>query len=638
MDPLTFFRFYGWIGGLALLLILTGSFIWRAQYVPPPDKATLLAYIEEYERQTREHLGPPVPERHHELSRYFEDRERTPLNAVPNLLGAAGFDLWMQRHGDALEELAQLGTEGITNHMMFDPVLRGAPARNDMPNLLILQNRARVHLLLSRRAAEREDWDTALRHLRYAAHVGTPVRFHYVIGHLIAVATRNMAYHGYLRLLGHDLPAEVLQQALADLEELRATDPVFDEWVRTSEGAMMLRHLLSFEFEEYQDLGQPTQIPAYGFRYMNLLNAVLRAISHREHLTTPSLRRYAERHSGLLDDWDGFVPLGVLDQTAREGLRWTHTAGVTRFLRRIAENEPEFVNKYILDMPFDFPEGDAWTRTVYLAGYSPPRHFEVSETRARTTQTSGEFARQAFAARLHLLRTGEWPETTLEQAEVARIIAEVADRADKPFLPLQSRVHEGPLDPVLTSMWLRSKTPAGFASSFSGEELPDGRLSFWARFDSNIPARELLGLAGQFEPVAEHMKIYLDSTRSSWSPGETPLRATRSARDELWERLLGEGVPSPAVLYPDPQYYDTADIVRRLARFYLDEGPKDTQLRTLANRISVHVEGTLHPPEDVRILWSPGPDGRDGRGRIPYDPTNGTRSAGDIIVFPERFQ
>lgn len=42
-------------------------------------------------------------------------------------------------------------------------------------------------------------------------------------------------------------------------------------------------------------------------------------------------------------------------------------------------------------------------------------------------------------------------------------------------------------------------------------------------------------------------------------------------------------------------------------------------------------------PEKALVIWSPGPDGMDDGGRIVYDPTNGTISGGDLVVFPEGY-
>jgi len=45
----------------------------------------------------------------------------------------------------------------------------------------------------------------------------------------------------------------------------------------------------------------------------------------------------------------------------------------------------------------------------------------------------------------------------------------------------------------------------------------------------------------------------------------------------------------------------------------------------------------INSPQEFVALYSPGPDCDDDGGVIAYDPTNGTISSGDIIVYPEGF-
>jgi hypothetical protein len=45
----------------------------------------------------------------------------------------------------------------------------------------------------------------------------------------------------------------------------------------------------------------------------------------------------------------------------------------------------------------------------------------------------------------------------------------------------------------------------------------------------------------------------------------------------------------------------------------------------------------INAPQEFVAIYSPGPDGDDDGAMITYDPTNGTNSDGDIIVYPEGF-
>jgi len=64
-----------------------------------------------------------------------------------------------------------------------------------------------------------------------------------------------------------------------------------------------------------------------------------------------------------------------------------------------------------------------------------------------------------------------------------------------------------------------------------------------------------------------------------------------------------------------------------------NDGPE----RTPGQPHAVRVTATLKAPARALAIWSPGPDGRDNGGRITYDPTNGTFSGGDVIVYPEGY-
>ncbi|MCL5271635.1 MAG: hypothetical protein M1457_14020 [bacterium] len=52
---------------------------------------------------------------------------------------------------------------------------------------------------------------------------------------------------------------------------------------------------------------------------------------------------------------------------------------------------------------------------------------------------------------------------------------------------------------------------------------------------------------------------------------------------------------------------------------------------------AIRLTAKLRAPARVLAVWSPGPDGRDDGARLAYDPTNGTVSPGDIIVYPQGY-
>jgi len=61
---------------------------------------------------------------------------------------------------------------------------------------------------------------------------------------------------------------------------------------------------------------------------------------------------------------------------------------------------------------------------------------------------------------------------------------------------------------------------------------------------------------------------------------------------------------------------------------YLSEAPKDY----LSQNSRDPLQYIVTPSGDSYVLYSVGPDGKDGLGVVPYDPTNGTTSPGDMII------
>ncbi len=643
MSALDFLKTYGWIGLLAALVIAVPILIGNLQEIPPPDRETLLAYMLHHEERIFEEYGPPLPERYFELMAQLEETD-PPTLTVGSGMGTAGLDTWTERYGHIMSELNQLDRQGIANRPLEEAIAERTPETwwpAGRPNYLLIQTRARIHRNLALRAMENGDWDEALLHLKHAAYTGTPVQVHSLIGHLIAVATRTMAYGGYMHLLAYELPEQVIEQTLADLEELSATDPDFDTLARVGvSGGEMTGWLLAHDTIANGKQGERLDIP-FTYRAMYLAGAHVDAVEARDRLQSSSLRRYADRRRRTVEESED-LPEDLLPRLA---LRWTAIPGMVRFLKTVARDETVLYED--LAIPEELLEqGDRWTLAVYLSQPFLTRpNLEVASTRNRMMMTHRALVVEALEARLHYKQTGEWPEVPpLEEPEVLRILAEDTQRDTGPYQPLQWRRLDGTPSLLQTAALVAQKTPVMYPSqrAFSVFE-QDGETRFMAGFPTSLPADYMLSLPGQFEPFAENVQATI---RPPWMTRSADIHAgqqidpallehpppdtVRSGDRENWEKYLGEDAPIPAPL--------TAEYAERMASVHADPGEHPRDLLHFAERVLLIIEGDLKLPEEPRILWSPGPDGLDGGGKIPYDPTNGTLSAGDIIVFPERFQ
>ena len=625
----------------AIILALTAS-VWailNMQRIPPPHGETVRDYMASYEAGIHEHHGPPIPERFHEILAEWDKHGHNPLAVSGRGLGTAGLDRWLQERGQELEELARLSTEGITNHLTFSRFrLDGeVPWRHQDPaSYLMLIGRGSIHRALAVQAMEAAVWEEALRQLRYHAEIGNPLRVHSLNGSRAARLNRDSAYRGYLLLLAHDVPREVLEQGLADLRELQETDPVWDDWILHSERNRLANHLLMPTGKVQDPLEAEWLDLPHDVRFDYLMGGAAAAILQVEELRTPRLRRFAERHHSLVEAIVEQPYHSTTDVVTRTGWRWTITPGFARFVRGVIESEPALFDDYLV--PFEeLDRSGKWTSAVYLGAgdWRALPYVDDYFAGMRNTQTLGALTRQAYENRLHYEDTGEWPETELEPGEVSSIMEDYKDQDQAPYLPLQSRVLQGPLSPVHMGILLRQTTPLAFLRPGDIRVyLDDGVLTFSAVFPTQLPAERMLRLPEYFETYASELEASIVTTGHIDWTGFPPPPSDQEM--EFWDKYVGVDAPMPAPL--TREHAENMARVHEAMWSYTAEHDYSHALLGLARKTVLQITGTLHPPEDVRVLWSPGPDGVDGRAAVPYDPTNGTLSTGDIIVFPERFR
>ncbi len=639
---------YGWIGGVVLAVLLAGSVVWRAQRIPPPDTETLQAVVNYYESEMLEVFGPPSTSRYAELAWTLGLPLLDTKEIIRRGVVSHEFNNWAGAHREALDEIGRLAaSENIYPVFMQDSEAGHAERIfSEGPDL------ARAYRLMASAATQEEDWDEALLRLRHSAQSSDPIRFRFQLGHLSSVAGRATGYEGYYSILAHDLPAIALEQALSDLQALQTTEPAFDEWHRLAMQAGRAYGLLRYAGQDTVRNPLPPAVPLdHRIRHRYLAKARRLAAIAAGDFESPSLRRYAER---LRADIDPEQPFDELEwaEGSGERVRWTFVPADVRFLREAAEAEPALFKDMAL--PDHLLETiDRWTLAVYVGSF-PNWRAPNTEVPPRLTLTEGELLRTAFDARLQYSQAGTWPETVLGDGEFERIVNEYRHRTDSPYLPIQSRIIEGELPRVHFKLLLRRELGTAARSADVELTFDDDPFRFRLTYPTDLTAAQMLDLRDALGPFTEKLEAKIIPPQVTLPrqigcivlPEEFPWPDDVSSSDDdsqstldyrppppvniYWAAYVGPGTPMPSPLTPE-----TAE---RMAHVRTTIGDRERRFRIWADGVKIVAEGVLAPPEDVRILWSPGPDGLDGRGEIPYDPTNGTRSAGDIIVFPESFR
>ena len=618
-------RRYWLPGGVVLSLVVVIFTIWRSQQIPPPEAETLRVFHDHYQTVTAEKFGPVLPGRYYELRQQLGRRPPSGVGSQPSRLVTQEFESWIPGKLEVLRDLGEFNTAGITL-----PTFEQGGRDIHYPGLEGVVGQAHSHRLIALRHMHDEDWEGALRALESAAHAGTPVRLHGWGGHWYHHYSRSIAYRGYLSLLAFDLPEAILEQALSTLIELETTDPAFDEWLQLSFRGYNAGWLLSFE----PDGGGRLEIPAED-RSPALMLAATRAVRMREHIESPVLKARAEKYRDLVAYHHHGVILYTGELLDVYGLAWTRVPAMVRFVKRTAEREPALFDPAAV--PDELRDSlDPWTVAVYLEGFQDQEPLSWGVP-SRVATTLAALTREAFTQRLHHARTGEWPEMALEASETRRTIAEYADAQSSAYFPIQSGTMNGQLPEVLLVHLLQQHTQEVFWGHYQYRlsihgSPPELRVTF----PSNLTPTQTLALPETFEPFMRERTVMIRFPEETELAGRglfgrrMPPWLTEEVLEQYWEQYVGPDAPMPAPL--------TRERAERMAALHADRDQHSSEFLEFADLVRVTVEGPLDPPEDVRVLWSPGPDGVDGRAAVPYDPTNGTLSAGDIIVFPERFR
>ncbi|MCX7014059.1 MAG: hypothetical protein NTW86_16150 [Candidatus Sumerlaeota bacterium] len=673
------FRRFGWLYAVCLFAVGWPALMFRLQMVPPLDKKAVFAIAEWRDSEFQRGYGPSAMEDIQALEERPETKRlRTAfgndprvrrllalMQAAPALeedVSAVG-----RAYGAILRETMDLGKKGNW-YVPIAPVLRKLdPSANPSdaererwwnrliftPDFLFLQTSAKLLRVESGQSALRGDWSAALAQLDESALIGDPARASSGIGYLIAAVTRATAYGGYTALLNSNPPEEVERLALNSLIALRASDPQADRLLWMTEGYFQMAMLISLGDQRRERIGVLRLV---------LEQSISQCVRGSRAFPTAALRSWAARFSRKLESANASshdIPY-----------RWTEVCAETKWLREVSTSTPDFLRQ--CGFPDHLVERiDPWTAAFMAASLRQPEADEAG-IRGRATATYGRLAELAYAARLYRKEHGQMPER-LEDLIPAFVPpfegapatqdrpTSATEGPSQPYAPFAMgwlRVE----DPLRAALWKvlpmlwegeqlnvsdlsgsptleahspesynqsagRAAGPAargyGYGYGYSGGGYGANDLASW-RFQPVLPLamEEIYRAHPALVETAQAEELPPDPRRS-WQPIDpTEARRVTDEHDIRWEASM------PADSLPPDAPRNPANAARGAS--------KPSQALPFAPA-AVRFTACLKAPEKAFVIWSAGPDGVDDGGRICYDPTNGTTSRGDLLVFPEGY-
>ena len=585
-------RRYGWIYAMLAFALLFPVFVWHSRQLPPSDPASVQLLVEWFESELEARYGPPrwddfaamyrggVPENGGSFSALTHRSSVNEMLKAGRLLAATAallddvegktrevLDRWDALVGTGRFEQSRQDVLALAQSNPPKP----APL---VPNFLDVQIQVRLRVALALRDVAREDWDRALVELRNAAHAVDPMRGGELIGVLIAVAGRGMAYGGYDALLSQDPPAEVCRRALDDLVAMRDTEPEVTPLVYLNESLASIAMTLPDSPYRYRKGPVDVQLG----KMMGISYAAAFAAQGSDSLYAAERLRPM---TALMRESDySWTMLKTL------ALDWTAPPAMKSWLRETAEEHPE-----LLDLPGVPEEVEAkmefWTR-AYAAGIMRQREAMLGiqvDIRADVGATIGHLVALGFAARLYELEHGTPPER-IEQLVPAYLPPDLREGVMRPVR--MGRVYVD--DTLRAALWERYLPDAALHEPYHSRPVAGG----------TGPVREwtLDGVAGLGDAV-RGQRVAL-----AFAMGQSMRRYPQLVESVQFDVQWRHGEWEPFTRLPDD--------------------PQAVALRYRA---------VLRAPEEVLAFWSAGPDGDDDGGQIPYEPTNGIKSNGDIMQF-----
>lgn len=640
---------WSWLYGVCAFVVLWPLVLWRLQRIPPLDETTIRRAAEELDRQIEREYGPSIWKKYQAFDKKFEEEgtltgnprfERLNMNYL-NTKSASSImktdiNALKEQFGPRFEKWDRLVEEGpayIPSTEILKMNLSNTPApwmpdSGWMPNFLLLQVMAKARKAMALQSVAEADWDIALSRLESNARLSNPIQANYLIGNLIHIACRAVAYSSYKGLLWAAPPVEVQRKALQDLFNLQSNEPRLNTILLANDYSLTMEWLLdSNSKKDYWLIDR-----------LDVVQSAIDKLGFYKHFKNSHLRAWAIRFSEKTQHNPDFTR-GFEIFIYHNGLRWTTIPSCVRWLRETAEGEPVLFESsaYSEDL---LKSGDPWTLAHFSADWRGDPNWADAIARGRVTVTHGRLLESAFAARLYRHDRGEWPN------DVSELIPDYIPNLDSeeeqsnetgPYLPLQIAWLD--IDEQTRQMLWQENLPMRSIRQLSIESRSDNRqtiLTGYGRSQDwlNQPVIPI-AVAQEFRA---HPKLVADAR--VWMCTE-PI--AYSGATGIYPRELIDRLPWKPI---DPDH--ARKITDRYDRMIAKDGPSmrnydlskihsASDEEPLEYPEAIRFWAKLRAPEKALVIWSPGPDGVDDGGRIVYDPTNGTISGGDLVVFPEGY-
>lgn len=558
---------------------------------------------------------------------------------------------WVRQDaGPFLERMMEFREKNNNEAYVWNCPTGTVPQRNI--NYLKIQVGSKLHRVFALDAAGEGNWNEAIREAENSARIGDPVRTNHLIGHLINLATRSIGYGTFERLLQENPDAETSREIAHVLSELNASNPR----LHPVQGAMDSADGLAYLARPENDLFVPQFISE-----MNLVGGALLLTGKRaEEVESNHDRRWLKRKLETSGDM-GWTSRGTLSSIA---LPWTRLDATAQRLRHIVRNNPTLLDDIpaYLEIVKDIPESDR----LFLVFGASHYHSEFLE-RTRITHTRGYLVQAAYASRVYYLENGHWPDS-------------LEDLDRNLFSPLPEGSENYFDEQLFTQETLEAQVPYGplrmewqiadndFMENLVNRYVGDRLAIFQAQvhIESQSPRNATMEVDKRSIDYPEIRAAFLTqsvesdpegliaSVRLLDVSGNKPVELDVDTLLALGYREIRNKIAIGILKEMTPEYEKKLESIRTsqdLQNLRADQVINAAMIRNLdelkaiydsrdTNRPrpeKIRLEMTLNRPDKVFAIWSPGPDGIDEGGRVVYDPTNGTISGGDIVVYPEGY-
>jgi len=493
-----------------------------------------------------------------------------------------------------------------------------------MSNFLMIQTMAKARKAIALEDAAETDWDSALSQLESNALLSDPIRADFLIGYLIHVACRGIAYSAYNSLLGGEAPVEVQKKALQDLLGLRSTEPRLTPVIRQIEHLYLPTHLA---------IGS-----IWSERTTNLIAFFLSVesrIPSASHFQNTHLKSWAVRYTRITPSQSIRVQRSIFP--AR--VKWTTIPSYVRWLSESVEKEPILFKDSIYSEEL-LDSGDRWTLALINGDWFVRRDWSEATARGRVAVARGRLLEAAFAARIYRHDQGKWPESISELIpDYIPNLESEKEGSDEtgPYLPLQIAWLE--VDNQTRRMLWDKNLPLEALKTLSTRNWIEEQQTFLIGFSNSRDSLNQpvipIAVAQEFRAhpkLVDEAKVWMCTEPIAYS-GATGIYPQELIDRLPWKRIDPDRARKITDRYDRAVARDGASM-RNADLSRIDSASNEEPIEIPK---AVRFEVKFRAPEKVLVIWSPGPDGKDDGGRIVYDPTNGTISRGDIVVFPEGY-